>query len=106
MHTAEVENQVLTEHILRHVDERHIRTHRVAVLISRPVLGRFASHAGPVTLERVGHIGIDRRAVALQLPVSRYGNLSPLAHVVVHMIEILRPFLRVPAPVEKPLPVE
>ena len=106
MHTAEVEDEILLQLFFGYIDERHIRAHWVAVLIGRPVLRRLGSHAGAVLHKRVVYIDIDRCAIALRLPVAGDGNPSPMTHVVVLAIKILRTFLGIATPVEQPLSVE
>ena len=90
MNTSEVEDQMLLEHLFRHIHKRHIRTYWIAVLISRPVLGRLCGDAGAITHEGVFDIGIDGGAIALCLPIARHRNPAPLAHVVILTIEVSR----------------
>lgn len=68
--------------------------------------GRFAGYAGTVSSERIFHIGIDGRSVALKLPVSRYIDLVPIADVIVFTVESGRSFPWIAAPVKQPLPVK
>ena len=106
MHTAEMQNEILRKHILGDIDECHILSHGIAVLVGRPVLGRFCRHAWTILHKRVVDINVNRRAVALRLPVARNVYLPPTAHVVVLAIEICRTALRVFRPMEQPLSVQ
>ena len=106
MNAAEVQYQVVAEHLFGDVDEGDIRAHRVAVLVGGPVLWRFTRHAGAVAPERILHIGVDGCAVALRLPVSRHLYLVPAAYVIVVALKARRPLLGVAAPMEQPLAVE
>ena len=83
-----MKNQVLREHVLRDVDKRNIRTHWVAVLVGCPVFGWLTGHTGTVFCKGITHVDVDRRAIALQLPVARHGNFVPMAYVVVLFVEI------------------
>ena len=106
MYTSEMQDEVLREHLLRHLDKRYIRTHRVAVLVGCPVLRWLCGHAGTVSCKRVSDISINRYTIALQLPVARNGYLTPCAHIIVLAIEVGRTLFGVTAPMEQPLPVE
>ena len=106
MHTAEMQNEILRKHLLGDMHKRHILSHGVTVLVSRPVLRRLSRHARTVLHKRVVDINIDRCAVALCLPVARHRDLPPLTHVIVLAIEVHDPLLRIPAPMELPLSVE
>ena len=106
MHAAEVQDEVLGEHLLRHLNERHVGAYRIAVLVGRPVAWRFAGHAGTVALEGIADVRVDGRTETLQLPVAWHGDLVPPAHVVVLPIEVSRPLLGLSAPVEQPLSVK
>ena len=101
-----MENEILTEHLLGHIDKSDIRAHGVAVVVGRPVARRFGSHAGTVAHEGVVDININRCTVALCLPVARHGDFVPSADVVVLLVKVRRPLVGVPAPVEGPLPIE
>ena len=106
MYTAEVQDQILRQHSLGNVEVRDVLSHRVAVLVGRPVLWRFAGNTGTVTLEGVIDIGVDGRAIALCLPVARHLYLPPTAHVIVLTVEVSLPLLRIAAPAEQPLAVK
>ena len=106
MDSAEVEDEVLRQHLFGHIDKRHIRSHRITVLIGRPVLGWFSSHSGAVLHEGIVYININRCTIALRLPITRHCDLTPLAHIVILFVEVCRPLLRIPAPMEQPLSVE
>ena len=74
-----MEYEVLAEHLLRDIDIRHIRPHRVAVVVGRPVLGRLRGDTWPVLHKRIVDIDVDGGAVALGLPAGaprRLGRCS------------------------------
>ena len=106
MHTTKMQNQVFLEHVLCHIDKRHIRSHWVAILVGRPVLRRLGGNAGPVPYKRVVDVDIDGRAVALHLPVAGHVYLAPTAHVVVLLVEVSRTFFWITAPMKQPLAIE
>ena len=106
MHTSEVQNEILREHLFCDLDKCHILSHWVAVLVGRPVLGRFTRHARTILHKRIVDININWCAVALRLPVARHRDLPPLTHVIVLAIELHDSFLRIPAPSELPFSVE
>ena len=101
-----MQDEVLRQHLLRHIDKRHIRAHGVTVLVSRPVLRRLGSHPRAIFHEGIVYININRCTVALRLPVAWHSNLAPATDVVVLLVKVRRPLLGVPAPVEQPLAVE
>ena len=103
---TEVEDEILREHFLRHIKEPGIRAHGIAVLVGRPVLRRLGGHPRAILHEGIVDVDIDGCAVALRLPVAGHGNLAPLAHVVVLLIEFRRPLVGIAAPMEVPLPVK
>ena len=90
MDATKVQNQILREHLLRDIDEGHIASHGVAMVVGIPVLRRLSRHAGTVAMERILHVDVDRLAEALQLPVARHLDVIPSAHVKVLTIEIGR----------------
>ena len=96
----------IVHHRLRHVNIRHIRAYRVAVLIGCPVLWGLSGHPRAILHKRIVDININRCTVALCLPITRYGNLTPLADIVVLAVEVLRSFLWIAGPMEEPLSVE
>ena len=106
VHAPEVKYQVLAKHVRRDIDIRDIRPHRVAVLVSRPILRRLGGHAGTVPHERVVDVDIDGHTVALQLPVAGHRNAVPTAHIVVLAIEVGGTLFWRLRPMEKPLAVE
>ena len=106
MHTAEMQNEILRKHLLGDIDECHILSHGIAVLVGSPVLRRLGSHARTILHKRVVDININRCAVALRLPVAGHRDLPPLTHVIVLAIEVHDSFLRIPAPMELPFSVE
>ena len=101
-----MQDEILRKHLLRDIDERHVRTHGVAIFVGRPIIRWFGGHARPITHEWVIDINVYRRTVALRLPVARHGNLAPTADVVVLLIKVRRPLLWIPTPMEQPLSVE
>ena len=106
MHATEMQDQILREHLFCDIDKRHIRAHRVPVLVGRPILWWLTRHAGSVPLEGIADVGIDGCTESLHLPVAGHRNLIPSAHIIILTIEIHRPLFRIPAPMELPLPVE
>ena len=90
MYATKVKNEILREHLLSHIDEGHIATHRVTMVVGIPVFVRFSGHAGAVAVERILHVDIDGLAETLQLPVARHGNLVPSTYVEVLAIEVCR----------------
>ena len=106
MNTAEMQDEVLREHLLRHVEKCYIRADGVAVVVGIPVLRGLTRHAGSVAMEGVLHVDIDGFAKALQLPVARYGNLVPLTHIIVLALKAYGSALRVFRPAKLPLAVE
>ena len=106
MHTAEMQNEILREHLFGNIDKRHILSHGVAALVGRPVFGWFTSHARTILHKWVVDVNINRCAVALRLPVAGHGDLPPLTHVIVLFVKISRPFFWIPAPMKKPLSIE
>ena len=106
MYTAEVQDQILRKHLLGHVEVCDILPHRIAVLVGRPVLWRFTGHTGTVALEGILDIGIDRRAIALCLPVAWHLYLPPAAYVIVLTVEVCLSLLRIATPTEQPLAVK
>ena len=97
---------MLRKHLLSHVEECDILSHRITVLVSRPVLWRFTGYTGSVALEGVFDIRIDRCAIPLRLPVAWHFYLPPTAHVVVLTVEVNSSFLRITAPTEQPLAIK
>ena len=97
---------MLRQHLLGDIDKRHIRPHRVTVVVGIPVACRLAHHLGLVAVEGITHVHVDGLTIALQLPVAGHGNFIPSANIVVLAIEVGRTRLRVFRPVEKPLTVE
>ncbi|MBA7645946.1 hypothetical protein ES703_53706 [subsurface metagenome] len=56
--------------------------------------------------ERINPVGIDRDAVALQLPVARHGDFLPSGDIIVEFVKVPRPLSRLPDPVELPAAIE
>ena len=106
LHTAEVQDQVLPQHLLRHVHISDVRAYGIAMVVGIPVLRRLGGHARTVALKRVNDVRIDRLAVALRLPVAWHGDLIPLAHVVVLPLEAHGSAVGILRPSEIPLSVE
>ena len=104
--TAEMQNQIFWKHFFCDIDKRHILSHRVAVLVGRPVFRWLCCHTWTILHKRVVDININRYAVTLCLPVAGHRDLPPLTHVIVLTIEVHNPFFRIPAPAEQPLSVE
>ena len=105
MHTPEMKDKVLAEHLLRNIHKSHVRTDGIAVFIGGPVPGRLGSHARPVPSERIVDVDIDGRTVTLRLPVAGNGDCPPAADIIVFLVEIGGPIFRIPTPVETPLSV-
>ena len=106
MNAPEVQDEVLSDHLVSDIDEGHIRAYGIAVVVGIPVLRGFTRHAGAVAVEGVLHVHIDGFAKALQLPVARYGNLVPLTHIIVLALKAHGSAFRVFRPMEQPLAVE
>ena len=106
MYTAEVEDQILRKHIFGDVEVCDVLSHRIAVLVGRPVLWRFTCNAGTVTLKGILDIGIDGCAIALCLPVAWHLYLPPTTHVIVLTVEVNGPLLWITTPTKQPLSVE
>ena len=106
MNAAEVQDEVLSDHLVSDIDEGHVRAYGIAVVVGIPVLRGLTRHAGAVAVEGVLHVHIDGFAVALQLPVARYGDLIPFTYVVVLTLKAHGTALRVFRPMEQPLAVE
>ena len=60
-----------------HRERTAILPRRVALLVGRPVLLRFARHIGRVNLERIAGRDVDRCAVAVYFPVGRHRQRLP-----------------------------
>ena len=67
---------------------------------------RRLRHTRKITFERVRNVHVDRRAVALHLPVGGHRDLFPFTHVVIGLVEIDRPQLRRLDPMELPVAVQ
>ena len=87
MNTSKVQDQIFTQHLLCHINKSDIRAHGITILIGRPVLRWFCSYTGTVLHEGVVDIDIDRYAITLRLPIAWHSNLSPLAHIIIHLIK-------------------
>ena len=91
MHATKVENQILVEHLLGHIYEGYIGPHGVTVIVSVPFLIGFTGHLRAIATEGILHVDIDGFSEALQLPVSRNGDVVPVGYIKVVFIEINRP---------------
>ena len=65
LNSFEVQIQLLIFHILRNIKSCHISPHRIAILITKKMLGRFSCHFWLVFLKRICPIGINRFSITL-----------------------------------------
>ena len=86
----------------RNAEGADVGTHRIGQPVGQPVFGNFAQNVRRVEREGVDVVGVERRAVALQLPVRRDGDGVPRRAVKVFLKEILWPLVWCRHPVEAP----
>ena len=101
-----MENEMFREHLFRDIDKRHIRPHRISVVIGIPILIGLSCHTGTIAVERVLHVHVDWLSETLQLPVSWHSNLIPSTHVIILSFKAHGTRLRILCPTEQPLTVE
>jgi hypothetical protein len=75
-------------------------------VMGRERVGRRSHHARRVHLERISGVQVDRRTVALHLPVAEHRNAVPVTYVVAWLVKIGGPTLRIGRPMETPVAVE
>ena len=106
MYTTEVQDKVFVKRLFGYIEESHIRTHRISILVSRPILSWLACNTWSVSNKRIVDVDIDGSAITLRLPVSRNFNFPPVAHVIILLVEVSRSHIWIRAPMEKPFSVE
>ena len=101
---VEVEVDLTVLPVGRQVEIAAVGTHRVGLRLVRIALLR--KDEGRLILVRVGHVRVDRRTVAVHLPVRRNGNLVPRRDVVTFPVEIRGTLVGALHPMELPHAVE
>ena len=78
----------------------------VAFLVGRPILLGFTGDIRRIYLERIAGRDIDRRAVAVYLPIGRNGQCGPLRIIVIDTIEVTDTFIGRLCPTETPIAIK
>src|SRR5208337_2000614 len=92
--------------VRRNIELAAVATDRITFEVRGIFPGWLTGHPWPVLFERVGEIGVDRRAVTLHLHVGGHRDLLPPAHIEAWLVEINRALLRPGNPMELPLAVQ
>ena len=106
IHPVELDQHLSAVPVGRYLERPAIRTHRIPRVVVGEVLRRLAHDIRRVLFERILDIRVNRRSVAVHLPVARNRYFIPLRGVEILLIELRRSFCRLRRPVEFPLSVE
>ena len=104
IHTIEMDKNLIPFPIGGNGKLPAVRPYRIRLDVARfSTVSLYERRIIPV---RISDIRINWRTVTIHFPIGRHGNFSPLADIVIRLIEIHRTFGRLFHPVELPVTVQ